>query len=226
MTLWTLTILIGLLGADGDDAKPAPAPAPAAAPSTLPPQDPDRSAVSAADLKALRETNIFAPKTVKRLAPRVTSTTSSRSSVPTPYRQKPPILTAIYLDLATNAQQVIVEDRNDSSHRYFKDPKFMRTGDEWAGVKIESITQDVAVFSKDGVSKEVRIGESLPETDAKPLSSTEGADEGANDDGETPASAGSEAKPRIQTSEEQNRVLEEMRRRNRKKNRPGVPQQE
>ncbi len=225
MNILTLTFLLGLLAADGDEpqAKPVPTAAPA--------QDPDRPAIAAADLKALRETNIFAPKGIRRTPPPSTFS-GTRTSPPAPYRHRPPILTAIFLDLASQSHQVIVEDRNDSTHRYFKEPKFMKAGDEWAGVKVESITQDVAVFSKAGASKEVRIGEPLPEIEAKPLSSTDVTDEGFSDDGETPAPAESSTSPsrirktspesKTQTSEEQNRVLEEMRRKNKKKNRPGA----
>jgi hypothetical protein len=225
MNLLTLTFLMGLLAADGDE--PQSKPPPAAAPA----QDPDRPALSATDLKALRDTNIFAPRNAKRMPSR--TTTSVRNTPPPPYRQKPPIVTAIFLDTASQAPQVIVEDRNDSTHRYFKEPKFMKAGDEWSGVKLESITQDAAVFSKSGASKEVHIGEALPEVEVKPPSSTDGTEDGVGDDGETPAPADPSTskvrKPapesKTQTSEEQNRVLEEMRRKNKKKNRPGSPEE-
>jgi hypothetical protein len=225
MNLLTLACLLGLLAADGDEsqAKPAPPSAPA--------QDADRPAISATDLKALRDTNIFAPKNMKKRPPPTSGGTVKLP--PAPYKQKPPVLTAIFFDAASKAHQVIVEDRNDSTHRYFKEPKFMKAGDEWAGVKIDTITQDVAVFSKGDASKEVRIGEALPEVDVKPPSSTDGSDDGVSDDGESPATADpSTSKVRrpapeskTQTSEEQNRVLEEMRRRNKKKNRPGAPEE-
>lgn len=217
MNLLTLTFLLGLLAADDEpQAKPVPTAAPA--------QDPDRPAIAAADLKALRDTNIFAPRGIRRTPP--STATSTRATPPAPYRQKPPVLTAIFLDLASQAHQVIVEDRNDSAHRHFKEPKFMKAGDEWAGVKVESITQDVAVFSKAGASKEVRIGEALPEIESKSLSSADGSEEGYGDDVETTTPADPKIRKTLpetktQTSEEQNRVLEEMRRKNKKKNRPG-----
>ncbi len=227
MNLLTLTFLAGLLASDGDEPQAKPAPQAAAV------QDPDRPAIAAADLKALRETNIFAPKGIRRTPP--TSSTSSRGTPPAPYRQKPPVITAIFLDLASQAHQVIVEDRNDSTHRYFKEPKFMKVGDEWAGVKVESVTQESAIFNKAGVSKEVHLGEGLPESEAKLLSSADGSDEGIGDDGETPLPAESSTTPpstskfrkatpesKTQTSEEQNKVLEDMRRKNKKKNRPGA----
>jgi hypothetical protein len=227
MNLLTLTFLLGLLAADGDEPQAKPAP-PAV------PQDPDRPAITATDLKALRDTNIFAPKSIKRRPPPVLPT-NSRNLPPTPYKQKPPVVTAIFLDLASQTHQVIVEDRNDSTHRYFKEPKFMKAGDEWAGVKVESVTQESAVFNRAGVSKEVHLGEALPESEAKPLSSADGSDEGIGDDGETPLPSESsttspstskfrKAAPesKTQTSEEQNKVLEDMRRKNKKKNRPGA----
>ncbi|HUR38264.1 MAG TPA: hypothetical protein VM222_02170, partial [Planctomycetota bacterium] len=149
-----------------------------------------------------------------------------------PYRQKPPVVTAIFLDLASQAHQVIVEDRNDSAHRYFKEPKFMKAGDEWAGIKIDSINQDKVVFSRGGSSKDVHIGEALPEVEAKLLSAADPSEEGAGDDGESPAPVESATSPskfrktstesKTQTSDEQNRVLEEMKRKNKKKGRPGA----
>jgi hypothetical protein len=224
MNMLTLTML-AVLAAAGDEpqAKPAPPVAPA--------QDPDRPAISAVELKALRDTNIFAPKGAKRIS-RPSSTSPRVTAPPAPYKPKPPVVTAIFLDLATQAHQVIVEDRNDSAHRYFKEPKFMKAGDEWAGIKIDSINQDKVVFSKGGSSKDVHIGEALPEVEVKLLSSADPSEEGAGDDGESPAtteSATSPAKfrktstePKTQTSDEQNRVLDEMKRKNKKKNRPGA----
>lgn len=228
MNALPLTFLLALLSAGGDEPQAKPAPQAASA------QDPDRPAISAADLKALRETNIFAPKGIRRTPS--ASYSSSRVTPPAPYRQKPPVVTAIFLDLASQAPQVIVEDRNDSSHRYFKEPKFMKVGDEWGGVKVESISQDGAVFNKAGASKEVHLGDALPEIDARPLTSADDSNEGISDDGESPVPAETTTttpstlkvrktapESKTQTSEEQNRVLEEMRRKNnKKKNRPAA----
>jgi len=227
MNALTLTIL-AVLAAAGDEPQAKPPPPAAPAP------DPDRPAISAAELKALRETNIFAPKGSKR-APKSSYSSPRSTTPPPPYKPKPPLVTAIFLDLATKEHQVVVEDRNDSAHRYFKEPKFMKAGDEWAGIKIDSISQDKAVFTQGGVSKEIHLGESLPEVEAKLLSTADPSEEGSGDEGESPAPAESattspstlkfrktSTEPKTQTSDEQNRVLEEMKRKNKKKNRPGA----
>ncbi len=175
----TLAFLLAALGGVADEPQAKPAPTAAAA------QDPDRPAISPTELKALRDNNIFAPKSASKRPPRSKEGSISRS-VPTPVRPKAPQVTAIFLDAASQAYQVIVEDRNDSSRRFFKDPKFMKAGDEWSGIKLESVTQDKAVFSRDGASKEVHIGEPIAEIDSKPLSAAAGDSEGF-DDGESPA---------------------------------------
>jgi len=238
-----LAVLLGALPADEPQAKPAP---PAAAA-----QDPDRPTISAAELKALRDNNIFAPKSAVKRPPK--REFSGTRTPPTPVRPKAPQVTAIFLDSATQAYNVIVEDRNDASRRFFKDPKFMKAGDEWSGIKLESVTQDKAVFSRDGASKEVHIGEGIAEIDSKPLSSVTAENEGF-EDGETPvpaetvtlpAPSGSSstsptapgpskkstyrsrtesgAESKSAPPESQNRTLEEMKRRL-KKNRPGDEQ--
>jgi len=187
MNALTLTIL-AVLAAAGDEPQAKPPPPAAPAP------DPDRPAISAAELKALRETNIFAPKGPKR-APKSSYSSPRSTTPPPPYKPKPPLVTAIFLDLATKEHQVVVEDRNDSAHRYFKEPKFMKAGDEWAGIKIDSISQEKVVFSKGGASKDVRIGEALPEVEAKLLSTADPSEDGAGDDVESPVPAESATSP-------------------------------
>jgi hypothetical protein len=110
----------------------------------------------------------------------------------------------------------------------------MKAGDEWAGIKIDSINQEKVVFSRGGTSKDVHLGEALPEAEAKLLSAAEASEEGAGDDGESPTTTESattssppkfrktSTEPKTQTSDEQNRVLDEMKRKNKKKNRPGA----
>jgi len=217
MNLLTLLLLSALAGA-GDEPQVKPG---------APVQDPDRPSLSLTELKALRDTNIFSPRSVKR-APLRSDRPSSRPSAPVPYKQKAPVVTGIFLDLATQSHRAIVEDKNDSAHRHFKEPKFMKVGDEWAGVKLESVTSERAVFNKGGVSKEVQVGEPLPEGEEKPLSAAESGEDFPTDDGETPAAdaASKTAKPartetKTLTTEDQSRTLEEMKRRLKKKNRPG-----
>jgi hypothetical protein len=220
-------ILMSAAGTAGDETQSKPATPVAAA------QDPDRPALSATELKALRDNNIFSPRTVRRV-PKTDRKSGPREVIP--YRQKAPVVTGIFLDLNTQTHQAIVEDKNDSAHRYFKEPKFMKIGDEWSGIKLQAISPDKAVFLKDGNPKEVRIGESLPESDEKPLSAAaEPGDDPFSDDGETPApdapaasSSPTKSKKgmtapdaKAMTPEAQTRTLDEMKKRLKKKNRPG-----
>jgi hypothetical protein len=230
ITTILLLALSSLAGA-GDEAPQAKPATPVA-----PAQDPDRPALSAAELKALRESNIFSPRFTKPRTPR--EMRSDRKSAPPAYRQKAPVVTGIFLDPTTRAPQAIVEDKNDSAHRYFKEPKFMKIGDEWAGIKLESITPEKVVFSKDGASKDVRIGESLPDTEERPTSLADPGDDPLVDDGEAPAPSAASPVPatkirkgpgsdatgaesKSMTPENQTRTLEEMKKRLKKKNRPG-----
>jgi len=215
----TLMLLMSALAGSGDESqvKPAAAPAPA--------QDQDRPALSTTELKALRENNIFAPRGAKRQPSRTDR--SSHTTTPTPYRQKAPVVTGIFLDVASQSHQAIVEDKNDSTHKYFKEPKFMKVGDEWAGIKLESITQDKAVFNKGGTTKDVHIGESLPESEEKPLSASEPSEDPVADDGEVPPADAPKSQKSLRpeskplTPETQSRTLDEMKKRIKKNKRPG-----
>jgi hypothetical protein len=212
-----MMLLLSALAAAGDEPQVKPA---------APVQDPERPALSLTELKALRD-NIFSPRNAKRAPVRVDRSTT-RPSAPTPYKQKAPVVTGIFLDPSTLVHHAIVEDKNDSAHKVFKEPKFMKPGDEWAGIKLESVTQDKAVFNKGGTTKDVRIGESLPESEEKPLSAAEPSDDFIADDGETPAvesasKSSKAARPETKTvtPEGQSKTIEEMKRRLKKKSRPG-----
>jgi hypothetical protein len=241
MIALTLSLLLGALAADEPQVKPPPPAAPA--------QDSDRPTISATELKALRDNNIFAPRGATKRLPRKGS--DGPRMPPAPIKPKAPLVTAIFFDSAAQAYQVIVEDRNDSSRRFFKEPKFMKAGDEWSGIKLESVTQDKAVFIRDGASKEVHIGEGIAEIDANPLSAATEGD--GFDDGDSPVPAESATAPapspstppssskksmyrsrtesksdsgsdsKTLTPENQSRTLEEMKRRV-KKNRPADEQ--
>src|SRR5262249_34191234 len=146
-------------------------------------------------------------------------------------------------DPKTQEYHVIVEDKNDSTRKLFKDPKFMKPGDEWSGIKVESVTQDKAVFQRGGASKDVRIGEPLPDSEA-PLSAADEDDLDEPDPNaaapsptpavEAPSSTSSkksmkyrssETKPSTSTPPEtQTKTLDEMRKRL-KKNRPTDPEE-
>ncbi|HZE95775.1 MAG TPA: hypothetical protein VE981_01995 [Planctomycetota bacterium] len=237
MTTLTLILLLSLtgIGEDEKQVKPPPAAAPA--------QDPDRPTISTTELKALRDNNIFAPKSTKR-GPKITGGGTSTPKPAIPAKPKPPVITAIFLDAASQAFQAIVEDKNPAALKLFKDPKFMKAGDEWSGITLESLTQDKAVFNKGGTSREVRIGESLPESEAAPLSASTTDDEFMDELEAAVAAEGSPAgtapspsappstkkgRTRVESNsttppENQGKTLEEMKRRL-KKNRPTTPEE-
>ena len=151
------------------------------------PQDPDRPAISASDLKALNENNVFSPHTKRRTPPSNYGSKTSRPPSP-PAKPKPPAVTGIFFDLKTQDYLVIVEDRNTGSARFFKEPKFLKAGDEVLGIKVQSVTQEKAVFLKGETPKEAHVGDSLPETDAKPVgAATSSTDDSELGDEEDPA---------------------------------------
>ena len=157
-----------------------------AKPASVEPQDPDRAPISAVDLKALRDNNVFSPHTKRRTPP--PSYGSRPPSTPRiPPKPKPPAVTGIFFDVKTQDYLVIVEDRNEASLKFFKEPKFLKAGDEVLGIKVQSVTAEKAVFMKGDVSKEAHVGEPLPETDAKPVSSALPADDSELADDEDPA---------------------------------------
>lgn len=121
------------------------------------PLDGDRLPIPAAELKALRETNLFSPVRAKpaRRDSRVEAT---------PARAKPPVVTGIFFDEKTQAHQVVVEDRNEDRLKRFKEPKFLKAGDEVVGLKIESVSAEKVVILQGGSAKELRVGDELPDT--------------------------------------------------------------
>jgi hypothetical protein len=166
-------ILLLILAALRDEV-PASAKAAAAGqgkPSTTaaPAQDADRPVISASEIKALRDSNIFAPRTAKRRPPvKVSTERPNRPSAPA--QPKPPVVTGIFFDAKAEAFLVVVEDRNDAALKQFKEPKFLKAGDEVNGFKIGLVTAEKAVFLKGEISKELKVGESMPGTDGKSVS--------------------------------------------------------
>jgi hypothetical protein len=103
---------------------------------TVEPQDPDRPAYPAADLKALRESNVFSPRRSggsSSSSGRREERRSETRSEPTPVRPKPIQVTGFVLDPATKTPRAILEDRNDEKLRALKEPLFAKPGDEAAG---------------------------------------------------------------------------------------------
>lgn len=228
-----LALLLGLLVAPAAEPQAAPA-APAS-----PAQDPDRPAIPAAELKALRENNIFAPRSAKFRPPKPPPGQKSSDYVAPPAKPKIPVITGFFIDQKTRTPFVIVEDKNDAARRFFKEPKFLKAGDEWAGYKVEAVTFDKAVFSKAGSPKELVLGEPLPNFDGMPAGAAS-ADDDAGDDGEMPAPPDSSAATpgkkglrsrsdsrsdsKAPSAENQAQTLENMKRRV-KKSRPSDPEE-
>lgn len=149
----------------------APAPAPVV------PQEGERPTLSVSDLKALRESNIFAPhatKTPPRRGPRTERET--RIEAP-PAKPKPPLVTGVFFDPKSQAHQAVVEDRNEEKLRQFSGPKFLKAGDEFGGFKVEAVADGSVTLLKGDASKVLHVGDALPEGDFKGASTVaEGAE--------------------------------------------------
>jgi hypothetical protein len=148
-----------------------------AAPRALEPQDPDRPALPLGDLKSLRETNIFSPPRPKREAPRppVDPGKAAKPSAPVePARPKPPVLTGIVFDQKARLHVALIEDKNpaprdsrDPDHRLFKEPMFVKAGEEIAGVRVESVDAAKVVIQIGETTRELKVGESFPDSVVK-----------------------------------------------------------
>jgi hypothetical protein len=196
----------------------SPGPAPASAAASPSAQDGERPSLSAAELKLLKDSNIFAPRSTKR--PRYTPSSKdkgSRFESSTPAKPKPPVVTGIFFDAKVDTFIVVLEDKNSESLKLFKEPKFLKAGDEVVGYKVSAVTADKATFLKGDVSKDLKVGEAMPAADGKPVSAAPGTDdpEVALDDGGEPKV---EIKP--QDPETNTKTLDEIRKKVGKKNRP------
>ena len=140
------------------------------------PQSPDRPSISSADLKGLRENNIFSPHRTKPFE-------SKRGSDPRPPDRRPPepskpkplVVTGLFSDPVTGAPKAIVEDRNDERHRHLKEPKFVVGGEEFLGLKIEEVTAEHVVVVRGETRKTCKIGEALPEGDVPAVPAPSGS---------------------------------------------------
>lgn len=198
-----------------------PAPEKGPAPSAfVEPQDPDRIPIPLAELKSLRENNVFSPhKTVKKEPPVRTSRTHDPKPPPPPPKPKPPLVTGILLDPQTKAYQVVVEDRNETRLRLLKEPVFLKAGDEVLVYRIESVTTDRVVVRFGESTKEIKVGEALPEAGLK---APEGAETPVAPEGEEPAGdaksdvksesnpSESSTSPSLLQEEKQKKIREEM----------------
>ncbi len=146
------------------------------------PQDPDRPALPLADLKSLRENNIYAPyKKTPRKETRTSPTASEPKPPPPPPKPVPPVVTGIILDPATKEYQVVVEDKNSEKLKLLKAPLFLKAGDEVLVYRIESVTTRFATVKFGETTKELKVGDSFPDAGLK-------APEGAETTTEKPVS--------------------------------------
>ncbi|HLF95122.1 MAG TPA: hypothetical protein VJB14_16760 [Planctomycetota bacterium] len=132
------------------------------------PQDPDRPALPLADLKSLRENNIYSPhKIVRKDPPRSTYKPSEPKPPPPPPKPVPPVVTGIILDPVTKEYQVVVEDKNSERLKLLKAPLFLKAGDEVLVYRIESVTTRIATVKWGETTKELKVGDSFPDAGLK-----------------------------------------------------------
>ncbi len=172
------------------------------------PQDPDRPAYSIADLKLLREANVFSPRRSSGFSStgRREERRDERRSEPVPARAKPLLVTGFVLDPATKTPRAILEDRNDERLRTLKEPLFAKPGDQAQGWTVEDVAADQLVIVQGEARKTLKIGESFPEP--------EGA---AAPAGAVETTAAPEAKPPALDDAAKNDILERLRQKNKKK---------
>jgi hypothetical protein len=142
------------------------------------------------------------------------------------------MVTGIFLDPKSRTYQMIVEDRNESGLRQLKMPKFLKDGDEWGSMKVESVKAGCTVCTVGGSPRVLHVGDALPEGEWKSDASPKSSEDEFNDDTEssspgssTVAPSGVKSDAALQSAEERNRVLNEMKRKNGKKSRPKDPEE-
>jgi hypothetical protein len=204
-----LTVVLMVLGGDEPQVKPG----------SVVQADADRPAIAASEIKALRDSNIFAPYGPKRKSPPSSFSKSSRSEPVVAPKPKAPVVTGIFFDAKMKCYLVVVEDRNEASLRQFKDPKFLKSGEEVVGLKVGPVTADKATFLKGEIAKELSVGDSLPAELKAAAAATSDDPEAVPSDGEEKV----DIKPL--DTEEKNKVLEKMKKERGKKNRPNSDDQ-
>jgi len=214
MVLTLMTLGDELPAQSGKSSKTAPPAAPAPAPVP----DGERPSLSAAEVKLLKDSNIFAPKGTKKRYSSPPRPPGGSKEPAAPAKPKPPVVTGIFFDAKADTFLVVVEDKNtDSSLKLFKEPKFLKVGDEVVGFKVTSVTADKAVFLKGDVSKELKVGEPMPGADGKPVSAAVTPE----DPEAAPLPEGDEkVEIKPQDAETNTKTLDEMRKKVGKKNRP------
>ncbi len=208
-------IVILALGTAGDEPQARPASAVAAE------QDADRPAINPTELRLLRDSNIFSPRSTKRPLKSTRTYEKKTHTESAPARPKPPVVTGIFFDLQLQAQVVVVEDRNEGSLKQFKEPKFLKAGDELNGYKVESISPEKAVFQKGETSKELRVGDPMPDDGKAVAAAAPSEDPEDAESSPTPEKSVTAPPARTEAKPADPRTLEGMKKRVGKKNRPG-----
>lgn len=212
MMMMAMTAAAAAILSAAQGAVPAPQKGPAPS-AFVEPQDPDRIPIPLADLKSLRENNFFSPpKPVKKESTKKPYVSSEPKAPSAPPKPKPPIVTGILLDPETRAYQVVVEDRNEARLKLLKGPMFLKAGDEVLVYRIESVAPNRVVVKWGETTKELKVGESLPDAGLK---APEGAETSATPEktdapAETkPAEASSTNTPAID-EEARKKILKEL----------------
>lgn len=164
MTGWTTALLLALQ---------------AAAARLEEPQDPDRPALSVADLNGLRGHNIFSPpRPPRRVEPPSPRKEERRSEGSAAARPRPPVVTGLYLDPAAGVHAAILEDRNEERLRQFREPRIVRPGDTLGELRVEAVEPDRLVLKRGEETLVLKVGDALPDGTA-PASSVSAAAPGA-----------------------------------------------
>jgi hypothetical protein len=125
--------------------------------------DSDRPTVSDSQLKALHDNNIFSPRRVKRAPPSPKTSEVAAAGVEVQTKPRPPLVTGFIYDAKAACYFVVVEDRNGPSFKLFKEPKFLKAGEEVVGFYINSITERTVVVAWGESTAELKVGEPLPD---------------------------------------------------------------
>jgi hypothetical protein len=153
------------------EGKAAPSKPPAGRPALKPAAptartgDSERAAISEADLKALHDNNIFSPRRVKRTVTKSTPTepSSAEAVADRQTKPRPPLVTGFIFDQKSQCHVVVMEDRNGPAWKLFKEPKFLKPGDDVVGFHISSVERDRVVLTWDESTAAVKVGEALPD---------------------------------------------------------------
>lgn len=192
------------------------------APAEAVEQDPDRPAYPLADLKLLREANVFSPlRKPGTSSGRREERRSETRSEPAPTRPKPIQVTGFVLDPSTKTPRAILEDRNSESLRTLKEPFFAKAGDQAGGWTVEEVLADQVTIVQGETKKTLKVGESFPEpvshAEASPRSGDAKAGPPASEGAASAAGAPPAATASPASDASKNEILERLKQKNKKK---------